>query len=310
MIFIIKRLLILNLFFYFFCYGSYALENKILFKVDNEIVTSQDLLNEINYLAALNPEIQNLDENVIIEIAKNSILREKIKRIELKKNFNKLEIEEKYIDQVIKSTFSQKNIQNFNDLSNFFLLKNIDIRNIKTKISTDILWNELILNKFSKQVKIDKEQVKNEILNSSKEKKLYLLSEILFNIENSDNLEEKYLLIKKSINEKGFNNAALIYSVADTSKNGGELGWIDENSLNKTVKNKISKLSLGQHTEPIFTPGGYLILNIKNIKIQKTKINYDEEFEKIIKIKTNEQLNQFSNIYFNKVKKDIILDGI
>lgn len=306
----IKKLFIFNLFFYFLCYASYALENKILFKVDNEIVTTQDVLNEINYLSALNPEIQNLDENIIIEISKNSIIREKIKRIELKKNFNKLEVDENYINQVIKSTFSQKNIQNINDLNNFLSLKNIDTRNIKIKISTDILWNQLILNKFSKQIKIDKDKVKNEISKTSKEKKLFLLSEILFNIENNDNLEETYSLIKKTINQKGFNNAALIHSVSDTSKNGGELGWINESSLNDQIKNEISKIDIGQHTKPIFTPGGYLILFINDIKIQKIEINYDEEFERIIKIKTNEQLNQFSNIYYNKIKKDIIIDGI
>lgn len=306
----IKRLLIFTLCICFLSYEIFALENKILFKVENKIVTSQDILNEINYLEALNPEIQNLEENIIIEIAKNSILREKIKRIEVEKNFSELDVQEQYIDQVIKSLYIKKNIQNLNDLTDFLSSKKIDTRNIKAKISTDILWNELILKKFSKQVKIDKEKIKNEILKSSQEKKVFFLSEILFSLENNSNLEKKYSLIKKDIYEKGFNNTALIHSIADTSKNGGELGWIDENSLNDTIKNEISKIDVGQHTQPIFTPSGYLILNINDIKFEKIDINYEEEFAKTVNIKTNQQLNQFSNIYFNKVKKDLIIDGI
>ena len=310
MIYVFKKLIIFIFFIFLMPYSAFTLENKILFKVENKIITSQDILNEIDYIKTLNPEILNLEKNEIIEIAKNSLLREKIKSIELEKNFNKLDVEEKYIDQAVKSIFFKKNIQNLSDLLNYLNLNNIDIDNIKNKISIEILWNQLILKKFSNQVIIDKEKINNEILNSSKEKKSYLLSEIVFTIDNNSSLNDKYLLIKKNINEKSFGNTALIYSISDTSKNGGMIGWVDENSLNEIIKSEISKIDIGKYTKPIFTPSGYLILQVNDIKIEKLETNYEEEFTKIVKIKTNQQLNQFSNIYFNKIKKNIIIDGI
>ena len=75
------------IFYIFFLNQSIAIENKILFKVNNQIITTIDVLNEINYLSLINSDFQKLDKQKIYEVSKNSLIREKIKEIDLKKQF-------------------------------------------------------------------------------------------------------------------------------------------------------------------------------------------------------------------------------
>ena len=117
-------------------------------------------------------------------------------------------------------------------------------------------------------------------------------------------------MIKKDISEKGFKNAALIHSISETSSLGGNVGWINENSLNFKIKNEILKLEINQYTKPIKVPAGFLILKVDNIKKIKKNFDINKEIEKIVKLKTNEQLNQFANIYFNKIKKEVTIDEL
>ena len=177
------------------------------------------------------------------------------------------------------------------------------------KLKIEIAWNQLIYSKFSKNLKIDKEQIKNNLLlKDNLFVNNYLLSEILFNVSSTNNFEEKFNLLKKDNSEKGFKTAALIHSISETSSLGGNIGWIDENTLNIKIKEKISKLKINQYTAPIKVPSGFLIIKLSDIKKIKKNINLDKEIEKIVKVKTNQQLNQFANIYFNKIKKDIKID--
>ena len=138
----------------------------------------------------------------------------------------------------------------------------------------------------------------------------YNLSEILFNLKKGEQVNKKFETIKKDIEEKGFSNAALMHSISSSSKLGGKLGWIDATALNKKLNKKVSILSIGDFTDPFILPGGFLILKLNNLKKIKKKFDINEELNKVIKIKSNEQLNQFSNIYFNKIKKDIKIDKI
>ena len=144
-------------------------------------------------------------------------------------------------------------------------------------------------------------QIENTI---SLGEKNYLLSEIVFKLNNKDNLDKKYSEIKSTIFKDGFEIAALTLSESDSSQLGGKLGWIKESSLNKVIIKNISNLNINDISKPIFSSNGYIILKIDNIKF--TQKNYDKkkEFDLLVKSKTNQQLNQFSNIYFNKIKKN------
>ena len=288
---------------------SLAIENKILFKVNNEIITSIDILTELNYLGIINKDLKKTTKNQAFEIVKRSLIREKIKEIELKKLFKEVEVEEKFLNNVLIDYFKSINIKTISEFENFFISKDINPNLVKKKISIEILWNQLIYSKFKQNVKIDRESIQNELSNNVK-KKEFLLSEILFNINESEKLNDKIVLLKKEIKEKGFSQTALTYSVSDTSNKGGKLGWVNETILSQKIKNEVKKIKVGDHTKPIVIPGGFLIIKIEDIRELDNSSDLNDEIEKIIKERTNEQLNQFSNIYFNKIKKDIVINEL
>ena len=288
---------------------SLAIENKILFKVNNEIITSIDILTELKYLGIINKDLEKTTKNQAFEIVKRSLIREKIKEIELKKLLKEIEVEEKFLNNVLIDYFKSINIKTISEFENFFISKDINPNLVKKKISIEILWNQLIYSKFKQNVKIDRESIQNELLNNVK-KKEFLLSEILFNINESEKLNDKIVLLKKEIKEKGFSQTALTYSISDTSNKGGKLGWVSETIMNKKIKNEVKKIKVGNYTNPIVIPGGFLIIKIEDIRELDNSSNLNDEIEKIIKERTNEQLNQFSNIYFNKTKKDVVINEL
>ena len=288
---------------------SLAIENKILFKVNNEIITSIDIFTELKYLGSINKDLKKTTNNQAFEIAKRSLIREKIKEIELKKLLKEIEVEEKFLNNLLINYFKSINIKTISEFEKFFISQDIDPNLIKKKISIEILWNQFIYSKFKQNVKIDRKSIQNELSNNVK-KKEFLLSEILFNINENEKLNDKIVLLKKEINEKGFSQTALSYSISDTSSKGGKLGWVSETIMSQKIKNEIKKIKVGDHTDPIVIPGGFLIIKIEDIREKDNSSDLNNEIEKIIKDKTNEQLNQFSNIYFNKIKKNMVINEL
>ena len=288
----------------------YALENKILFKIENEIITSVDLYNEINYLKIMNKDIQNLDKEKIYQIAKNSLIRDKIKEIEIIKKIKKIDYNDEYIDKTIMNYYSKLGLSTIQEFENFFTDQDLRVDKIRKKIAIQGYWNNLIYSLYSNKIKINKEDLKKKIIQNSKQKTIsFLLSEIVFGVENKDLQNKKFTLVNESITKEGFKNTALMYSISASSKSGGQLGWISENSLNSTIKDKLLQLKINQFTNPIKIPSGFLILKIDNIRENEKKIDIDEQLNKIIKEKTNEQLNNYSNIYFNKIKTSIQIEN-
>ena len=286
---------------------SYGKENRILFKINNEIITSVDILQEVKYLSIINKDFNKTEKNQAIEIAKNSLIREKVKRIELLKYHKQISIEEKFMETIIVNYFSRLNITSLDQFELYFNQKNIDPTLIKEKIAIEILWNRLIYRKFFESVKIDENQIKVN-LSKKENQKEFQLSEIVFAVDKNEKLEDKLNKIKKTIKEKNFSQAALIHSISDSSKEGGKLDWIKETVLNEKIKKELNSIEKGMFTNPILVPGGFLLLYIEDTKISKVPINKDNEIKKIINQQTNEQLNRYSNIYFKKIKKNILIN--
>ena len=300
-----RFLIFLVFIFFIFNTNSNSLENKILVKIENQIITSLDVNNEYKYLVALNPSLKNSSKEDVIKLSKRSILQEKIKKIEIDKNFNNPKITQKFLEQILQNIYSKIGLDSLNDFKEYLIKNNIDFENVKNKLEVETLWNELIFIKFSSKVKINENNLREKINNNSKYLKSYLLSEISFEVSNLKNLEDKFIEISNVIKNKGFDFAALKYSVSPTSSLGGKLDWINENSLNKIIKLAISNLEINDFTKPITVPGGFLILQVNNIKNTKIEIDVEKELNKLKNYEKNNQLNQYSNIYFNKVKKDL-----
>ena len=303
--FIKKIVIFLGLIFFIFINNSNSLENKILLKIENQIITSLDVNNELKYLIALNPNIRNSKREDVLRLSKRSIIQEKIKKIEIEKNFNNPKIPQKILEQILQNVYSRIGLANLDDFKEYLIKNNIDFQNVKNKLEVEALWNELILIKFSSKVKVNEKNLREQINNNSKFLKSYLLSEISFEVSNLNNLEDKFIEISDVINNQGFDFAALKYSVSPSSSLGGKLDWINENSLNKSIKLTIDNLEINDFTKPIAVSGGFLILQVNDIKNTKIEIDVEKELNKLKNYEKNNQLNQYSKIYFNKVKKDL-----
>ena len=305
------RNLFIIFFLIFFNFSSLlALENKILLKIDDEIVTTIDIYEEIKFLKTFNPEVNELEEKEIIEIAKNSIVRDKIKQIEIIKYVKEIKIEDDFLLRYIKNKYSNIGLSSIKSFENYLKENNLNIELAKEKIATELIWNDIIFQKFSPQININKEMIKKEILTYPKKElqKEFSLSEIVFNVLEKSEFKSKYDKIILDIEQTGFKNAALIHSESDTSSNGGFIGWVKEDNLNKTIKSQISSLNIGQYSNAIRTSVGFLIIKIEDIREYEVKFDLNKKTEEMIRFKTNEQLNQFSNSYFNKIKKDMIFN--
>ena len=306
---ITKIIFFFTFLFFIFSLNAKAVENRIILKINDEIVTSIDILNEIEYLSIFNNSLNNLSKEKLFEIAKNSIIRQKIRKVETYNYFQNPSIEEKYFEPYLNGIIKKSNFKTKNELIENLSRRGINFKTIKKKIEVEILWNQLILNKFSKNVKINRQKIKNDILKNNKQKK-YFLSEIVFNIE-KENLNEKFIEIKNEIKKNGFENAAITYSISDSAKLGGKLGWVNFNSLSEIIKKKIKKINKNEYTNPIVIPGGFLILRIdEEEEIITTLEDIESEIENISRAMTNKQLNQYSNIYFNKIKKDFQINEL
>ena len=286
-----------------------AIETKIIHNIQNEIITNIDIKNEFKYLLALNNDLKQLDKESIFKISSESIIKEKIKEIEISKFFKKLELDIKYLDALLKSLYSRKGLKSLEEFEVYLKDYGITLSSIEKKITIDALWNELIMRKYASLVEINEDKIKKKIKNNVSNKTTeYELSEIVYEVKNKEEIAKKYKEIAQNIIEKGFENTASMYSSSETSKIGGDLGWINEKSLNNTIKEEIEKLDIGEISKPIIIPNGILILRIKNSKNTKIKTNFELELKKAINFEKSRQLDQFSKIYFNKIKRNLEID--
>ena len=298
-----KKILLLILFFQFFLNINLYAKIDIKVKVNNEIITNIDVKKEAEYLKILNPSLIQLNENKILELSQTSLINEIIKKKEILKYVDINSTENNFSNEYLKNLYLKLNYKSEEDFLNDLNLRNsYSINEIRNKINIELYWNEIIYEKYNKLVKINKKSFINKINNMKKEQKEYSLSEIVFVKEKNEKLEDRLNQIKLSINDIGFNNTANIYSISQSSKFGGNLGWVSENSLSKKISGKLSNLQKGELTGAINIGNNYLILKIDEIKMSKIEIDKEKELEKLIKAETNKQLNKFSRIYFNKSK--------
>ena len=305
----IRIKLLLIFFIYISLFNITNAQIKIEYKIGDEIVTNIDILDEINYLIFLRPNLKNLSNEEIKKIAENSIIREIIKKKELNKIFKDLD-NKKIIDGSKKSLFRFKKVTNENEFLNLLIGTNIKYDKIIQKMKYELMWNELIVQKYSSLIKIDRDKLKKDLtLKISNDKKFeYNLSEILFELEDDEKIDNKYKSIIDFVKLNDFKIAASKYSIADSSIKGGQIGWIKETLLSKNLNAMLSKMKKNEVSKPLKYPNGYLILKINDKKEMKQIISIEKELEELINFEKNKQLNQFSLLFYKKLKQNIIIN--
>jgi len=292
--------------------NSYSEEKVYIeLKIENEIITNIDINNEKNYLIALNNNLENLDKKQLYLISKNSLIKEKIKKIELDKFFD-FEKNRVLMEELIKNLYKNLKFNDEKEFAEYLDNYNLEVDEVGEKILIETLWNELIFNKFNKNININENKLKIKLEEHLKKNKIeeFNLSEIIFEIKSSEKLEKKRKKISNFINDNGFKNAANSFSISDSAKFGGKIGWVNKTQISKVILEKISKLQIGEITDPIQINNGYIIIKLNDKRLIKRNIDIDKEIKKLVIYEKDKQLNQYSLMYFNRIKKNLLINEL
>ena len=271
-------------------------------KINNQIITNIDVKNEKNYLLALNPNLRNLSEENINQYAIDSLVNEKVKKIEIEKKFEIIE-NNVMIDKILSDLYSGLGISSKDEFEQHLKSFDIDLGIVKNKISIEIAWNDYIFKKFNNSVLIDEDKIKKKIIKLSENNFVdsFLLSEIIFTVNENENLDEKLKKIRDSISQIGFSETAKIYSVSESGKNGGKIGWVYKSQLSNKISEKVENIDIDEVSEPITTPGGFILLQLNEKKNQLIEIDEEEQFKRAIKFEENRQLKMYSTLHYKRV---------
>ncbi len=281
---------------------------NIILTVNNEIITNHDITKEERYLEILNPNLKNLKDIQKFELAKQSLLKELIKKKEISK-FVDLQKEndfaDNYLNQIILKLGFKDEVQFKKKLAEY---NTYTLNEIRQKNKIEIFWNELIYSKYVDKINVNEKKLIEKIKKLSTKKKELLLSEIVFKKKTGENFEDLIKKIFISINDIGFDNTANLYSISDSSKFGGKIGWLQEKALSKKIYDKIKNLKVNEISDAIQIDNKFIILKLEDIRFTESIINKDEELKKLISFEKNKKLENYSKIHFNRIKTKFIIN--
>ena len=304
-----KKTIFLILIFFLFSNFSYSkIDLQIIMKINNQIVTSYDIEKESNYLLALNPKLNEINKNDLLKLAKKSMIKEMIRKSEILK-YKEIDLDNNQNKNFLRNIMINLDFSNQLQFESYLNDFNISIDDLRKKIGIENEWKNLVYSKYSQSVKIDKENLINQIEKSSKEEFSieYNLSEIVFIKNQNISFKDQSKKILESIEINGFENTANLYSISNSSKVGGKIGWVKKNNLSLEINRELEGLKINSYSEPIKIDNNYLILKINDIKEIAVKIDKEKELDKMIMIETSKQLDKFSNIFYNKIKLNSVI---
>ena len=310
------KILIFYLFLITFSFKVLGSEIKILYKINDDVITSYDVENEANYLKTLNKNLEKLPNKELMETAIQSLIREKIKKDEIDRVFEinyDQAVKSNNIDNIIKNLYTKFNFETDEDFFDYLEKNNVTEKTIKQKFVIEQMWNQLIVNKYNNLIKINETEINqkvDKIINENKSITNFNLSEIVFLEKSKKDNEKKYLEIKKSIKEIGFDETAILYSISESAKLGGKIGWINENQISKKIVDQIIKINIGESSEVIHTAGGNIILKLNDKKEEKIEINREEEINKLIRFKKNHLFSEYSIMFYKELENKAYVEKL
>ena len=285
----------------------YANEVKIVAKIENEIITNIDIENEYKYLITLNKSLKDINKKQLLIFAKNSLIKEKIKKKEINK-FYQLEKKNDAVDKLITGIYEKLSIDNLDEFKIYLQNNELEYNNVYKKLEIEAVWNEMVYHLFKDKIYIDETDLRNKLINNQQKVESLLISEIIVNIKNKNDIEKSYNRLMQSIEKFGYKETVLRLSISNSKNNSGLLGWVNKNTLSKKIQNELNKIEIGQITKPILISSGMLVLKLEDKKFIEPTQNLEEQLLKQTNFEINNQLNNFSTIYYNKIKKNFIVN--
>jgi len=304
-----KKFYLICLFLFLSYYSQINAEQSIVlkYKVNDDLITNYDIIKEAKYLAALNTELQDIDQNQLLDLGKKSLIKEKIKVYEIEKYY-KVNYQSTQADTYVENFKKKLGFENNANFETYLINFETNIDEIKKKLIIELTWNKLILDIYQDSILIDKEEISKtleNIITEKKTQKSFELNEIVFSEKSKEDFLKKYDRIIVDIEKFGFEKAAVIHSISNTANTGGNIGWVNQGQLSEKINNAVASLDLGNYTKPFNSAGGSIILQLKNIKdVSVEDIDRELELSRIINAEKNRQLNEFSIIHFKRIENN------
>ena len=284
-----------------------VIQNKILIKIENEIISSYELKNKINTLIVLsNKEINQSNIDKIKKIAVNELINLKMKKIELAK-YN-LEIDRNNINSYL-NKISSGNIQEF---KNKFKINNLDYNFYLDEIKTQLTWQKLIFSLYKDKVIIEEKEINDDLEKSLKLNstiKEYNLSEMDILLDNNTDLNKKLSELNFQIQNYGFEETAKQLSESYSASDGGRLGWLSEKSLSKKILNTVNKLKINEISDPIISGNSLMLIKLNNVRVKQVEnLNTEKLRKNIIEQRKNELFSLYSNSHLSKIKNNLLVE--
>lgn len=291
-------------------FQSLSSEIKIVYQIENEIITTHDIKEEIKYLK-INKNLSNLNEKELFQISLNSLLKEKIKKKEII-NYYDLSYENKknkdLSEKLLAQVGRQIGFSSLNDFEKNLISLKIDLISMKKKLLIENYWNQLIYDKYISLIKINENEINNQLqklIDSNTDLLSFDLSEIVILENNEYEYKNKLDEILQSISNRGFEETAVLFSISESSSSNGRIGWINETQVSEIILNEIKNLKIGQFSKPINTSSGKIILKVNDKKNVSKNLNIEKEKKNLIQYEQNKLLNQFSILYYKEIESKI-----
>ena len=302
------KIIIISFFYFSFLFHQLnAFTNKIIIKVENEIITNYEVRNKILTSLILAGEkvtqenIDKLKKQAVDILIQNKLKIIELEKFKIKKDSNKINL---YLNSISE-----------NDLSAFknkFKSNNLDYDLFLEEVEIQTKWQNFIYLFYKDKIEIDENSIKGDlkrIVENEKKFKEYNISEIEIMTEENFNIDQITLDLKNKIKNEGFEAAALKYSMSSSANNRGDLGWINSKSLSKEVFDILEKMNIGEISPPIKRQNSILFLKLVDVRTSKIEdINIDELEKRIIEQKKNEMFNLYSKSHLSKIKNTVLIE--
>jgi len=283
-----------------------VISDGLFMTVGNKPITSSDIVNEIKTILILNNQSYSDDRREELQkLAINAIIKRSIKEIELDKN-NYFKFNEEDLRLELVNLAANMNVD-VETLKNICSSNNLDFSLIEQQVKVELFWNSLVFEIYKNKLIVSPEEVEDQLKLIQNEEKMneYLISEIIIKKVDKEMIEAETEELINKIKTEGFENTAKIFSISKSAVNGGDLGWIKEDSISDEIKNILINTQVGNISEPIFLPEGILIFKVRNKREIESTLTLEEMKDQLVYSEKIKILQLYSLSHYDKLRKTI-----
>ena len=283
------------------------ISDSLFMTIGDKAIAQSDIVNEIKILLILNNESYS-DEKMeeLHRLSVQSIIKRKIKEIEIERT-DFFEFNQQDVNYELKRLANNINVD-LETLKNICESNELDFAIIEKNIQINLAWNSLIFQLYKDKISIDSDEIDEQLrISQGKKTEEYLISEIMIKPVEKNMVESEIKKLKDKIKIEGFESVAKRLSISKSALNGGDLGWLNENSISDKIKPEIVNTPVGELSKPILLPNGILLFQIRNKRKIDHNLSLEEKKDELVKFKKIKILKMHSLAHYDKVRRTIAI---